>query len=172
VSDAQPPPSDPRGPPSDPPPLPSDPPPARGGGLREALARYVTALHEAYLAAAGEHAGELPLAAGRFTVAVVAADRLHLLATRDALPPQRPHERPTESEAPPLRWQVRFLDASVVPALARGDAARVDVPHELGVTTVLYHLLVEVDATLDDHHAMHAGTGLAHAHLAAREPDA
>jgi hypothetical protein len=157
VSDAQPP--------------PSDPPAARGGGLRGALDRYVTALHVSYLAAAGDHASELPLAAGPFTVAVVAADRLHLLATRDALPPQRPHERPTEGEAPPLRWQVRFLDASVVPALARGDSARLDVPDELGVTTVLYHLLVEVDATLDDHHAMHAGTGLAHAHLAAaREP--
>lgn len=145
----------------------STPPPdaPRGGGLREALAGYVAALHRSYLAAAGEHAGTLPLATATFTVAVVAADRLHLLATRDPLPAPRPHERPVDDAAPPLRWQVRFLDASVLPGLARGDAARLDVPAELSVTSTLYHLLVEVDATLDDHHAMHAGTGLAHHHL-------
>lgn len=139
----------------------------RGGGLRDALAGYIAALHESYLAAAGDRAHELPLATTPFTVAVVAADRLHLLATREPLPAPRDHERPVEDTAPPLAWQVRFLDTSVLPGLARGQDAPLDVMHELGVTTSLYHLLVEVDASLDDHHAMHAGTGLAHAHLTA-----
>jgi hypothetical protein len=142
---------------------------ARAEGLRRSLVEYVHAVHGAYVAAArgyDEDPETLPLAGPSFTVAVVAADQLHLLATRDELPALRPHEQPVTDEVPPLRWQVRFLDVSVLPELgSTGAAASGDVLQILGVSTSLYHLLVDLAGSLDGHQAMHAGTGLAHAHL-------
>lgn len=137
--------------------------------LRAALVDYARALHEAYLAATPGDGADTPLAHAPFTVAIVAAGQLHLLATRDPLPDVRPHERLVEARSGPLTWHVRFVDASVLPALGVSPPAdgSVDVVEELGVTQVLYHLIVGVNATLTEHHAMHAGTGLAHAHAAA-----
>ena len=152
-------------------------------GLRRALVDYVGALHGAYLSTARGHGADpaaLPLAARPFTVAVVAADRLHLVATADALPALRGHERPVDEEVTPLRWRVRFFDASVVPELGLrppsggepgggepGGGEPVDVLGLLGVARPLYHLIVGTHSTLTAHHAAHAGTGLANAHTAA-----
>lgn len=136
--------------------------------LRQALADYVKAVHSAYLSAArerGANVDALPLAGEPFTVAVVAADQLHLVATRDPLPEVQSHERPVDDEVGPVRWQVRFLDTTVVPEL--GDAAadvQTDVLDLMGVSDPLYHLLVRTTGSLDSHQAMHAGTGLGNAH--------
>jgi hypothetical protein len=144
---------------------------ARAEGLRRSLVDYVRAVHASYVAAARGYDTDpatLPLAGSPFTVAVVAADQLHLLATRDELPAQRPHEQPVADEALPLRWQVRFLDVSVLPELSSTEAVTsADVVRILGVSTSLYHLVVDLSGSLDGHQAMHAGTGLAHAHLTA-----
>jgi hypothetical protein len=145
---------------------------ARAEGLRRSLVEYLTAVHAAYVAAASQYGadpGSLPLAGAPFSVAVVAADQLHLLATRDELPPLRTHERPVAVDDPPLRWQVRFLDVSVLPELASTEPVeRADVLRLLGVSASLYHLVVDLAGSLDGHQAMHAGAGLAHAHLTAR----
>jgi hypothetical protein len=143
--------------------------------LRVALADYVHALHQSWWEAirtAGADPAALPLGTGPFTVAVVAAQELHLLATRDPLPPRAAHEQPIEGRLGELVWEVRFLDATVVPSLAGpapGDGA--EVTGLLGIDTTLYHLRVTVDGALSAHQAMHAGTGLAHAHLPAAGGD-
>lgn len=137
--------------------------------LRSALADYVHALHQSWWEAvrgAGADPATLPLGTGAFTVAVVAARELHLVATRQPLPARAAHEQPIEGRLGELAWEVRFLDATVVPELAGpapddGD----DITDVLGVDTTLYHLRVSVDGALSPHQAMHAGTGLAHAHL-------
>lgn len=157
--------------------------PAAGAGpegLRRALAAYVAALHEAYLEVAGRAApdrlDELPLAGAPFSVAVVAAPDLHLVATREPLPALAVHEEPLWGELGELSWQVRFLDATVLPELgAEPDparSARERVLAALGVGATLYHLMVGSDTALGPHHAMHAGTGLANAHLGALGEDA
>jgi hypothetical protein len=140
----------------------------RAEALRGALVDYVRAVHTAYLEVAeGRSAepGALPLGGAPFSVAVAAADQLHLLATRDRLPPLRAHEEPIADAVGPLRWEVRFLDVSVLPELA-GAADGSDVRRILGVSTSLYHLVVNLAGSLDGHQAVHAGTGLANAHLA------
>jgi hypothetical protein len=151
---------------------PGEPEPGRVSGpadLRGALADYVHALHQSWweaVRAAGVDPTTLPLGTGSFTVAVVAAQELHLLATRDALPPRAAHEQPIEGRLGELEWEVRFLDATVVPELADADPGDgPDVTGLLGIDTTLYHLRVTVDGALSPHQAMHAGTGLAHAHL-------
>jgi hypothetical protein len=137
--------------------------------LRRALADYVHALHGAYLDTLRARAAApdvLPLGIAPFTVAVVAATGLHLVATRDDLPTPRAHEEPVTASLPPLEWTVRFLDVSVVPELAAvtTDAAA-DLLTVLGVTAPLYHLVVSLDGALSPHQAVHAGAGLAHTHL-------
>ena len=144
--------------------------------LRQAFAAYVAALHEAYLAVADRAAPDdlaaLPLAGAPFVVAVVAAPQLHIVATRDPLPARAPHEQPLWGELEPLRWEVRFLDPTVVPELGRPPEPDVEprqrVLDVLGIEGTLYHLILGPDASLTPHHAMHAGTGLANAHLAER----
>ena len=157
----------------------ADPGPGTGGepdDLRRGFAAYVAALHEAYLdtveRAGPAAAGALPLAEAPFTVAVVGGPGMHLLATRDRLPPLASHEQPLSGEVGPLSWWVRFLDPTVVPALGSplpgGIEPTEHVRSLLGVTTSLYHLVLGPDSALTPHHAMHAGSGLANAHLAAR----
>lgn len=148
---------------------------AEPGDLRRGFAAYVAALHEAYLEAvdgAGTTATTaLPLAEAPFTVAVVGGPGMHLVATRDPLPPLAAHEQPLSGQVGPLVWQVRFLDPTVVPELGSPVPAGVEptahVRALLGVTTSLYHLVLGPDSALTPHHAMHAGSGLANAHLAA-----
>lgn len=137
--------------------------------LRAALAEYVTAVHRSWLDTVRDHGADpsaLPLGGARFSVVVAAARELHVLATRDPLPPVAAHEQVVDGHLDALEWQVRFLDPSVVPALA--DAARPDGPgvrEVLGLDTVLYHLTVAVDGALTGHQAVHAGAGLARAQL-------
>lgn len=138
--------------------------------LRAALADYVHAVHRSWLdvvRGAGGDPADLPLGGQPFGVAVAAARELHVVATRETLPPVAPHEQVVDGHLDGLRWQVRFLDPSVVPALA--EAARPGGPSVrdvLGLDTVLYHLTVSIDGSLTGHHAVHAGGGLARAHLA------
>ena len=138
--------------------------------LRGALADYIHALHQSWWEAvrtAGVDPATLPLGTGPFTVAVVAAKELHLVATRGTLPPRAAHEQPIEGRLGELAWEVRFLDATVVPALAGpvpADGGE-KVTDLLGIDATLYHLRVSVAGALSPHQAMHAGTGLAHAHL-------
>lgn len=168
----------------DPAPDPAPDPAARARALREQLAAYVAALHEACLAAAtqaGHDPADLVLADGPFTVAVIAGRGLHLVATRDDLPPRRDHEQVPVGHLPPLEWAVRFIDATVVPGLGarpatvgeeprpdagpapggRPDAAHDVGPGDVGIEAVLYHLRLDASGALTTHHAMHAGTALA-----------
>lgn len=142
----------------------------RPADLRAALAQYVAAVHRSWrdtVVAEGGEVADLPLGGQPFTVVVAAAAQLHVLATRAPLPPVADHEQVVTDELDGVAWQLRFLDPSVVPALA--DAARPggpDVREVLGLDTVLYHLTVAVDGALTGHQALHAGAGLARAHLA------
>ena len=149
-------------------------PAARARALRQQLAAYVAALHEACVAAtaeAGHEPSDLLLADAPFTVAIIAGRGLHVVATRDELPPLRDHEQVPVGHLPPLEWSVRFVDATVVPGLGARPAAvggdqpehdPVDVaPRDIGIEHVLYHLRLDAAGELSTHHAMHAGTALA-----------
>lgn len=131
--------------------------------LREAIGAYVRALHRSYLEAGGggENAG---LAAGPFTVVAAAARSLHLLATREEVAiPERGAAEPSELDG--LEWTIVFLDPSALPELASvpdGPDEPGAVQEALGVERTLYHLVVGQGSALTSHHAMHAGTGLAH----------
>lgn len=131
--------------------------------LRDAVGGYVRAVHDAYLDAGGGSAGE-GLAAGPFTVVAAAARSLHVLATRDEIEvPERGAAEPSELAG--LTWTLVFLDPSVLPELAdvpNGPDEPRAVMDRLGVDRVLYHLVVGQGSALTSHHAMHAGTGLAH----------
>ena len=138
--------------------------------LRAALAEYVAAVHRSWrdtVVGAGAEPDGLPLGGRPFEVAVVAGQQLHVLATRDDLPAVADHEQPVEDQLEGLRWQVRFLDPTVVPALADAAPDGPDVRALLGIDQVLYHLTVQVDGALTGHQAVHAGSGLAQAHLGA-----
>lgn len=138
--------------------------------LREALAAYVRTLHQGWIdrvRGAGVDVEDLPLGGEPFTVAIVAARRLHLIATRDPLPPVAAHEQVVDDELDGVTWQVRFLDPTVVPELAELDEEA--HPADLvGVSTTLYHLEVSLDGALSPHQATHAGHGLAASHLEGR----
>lgn len=146
--------------------------PEQARDLRSALAAYVEAVHRSWLdtvRAVGADPATLPLGTGPFVVVVAAARELHVLATRDPLPPVAPHEQIVDAHLEGLDWQVRFLDPTVVPALT--EAARPDGPaarEVLALDTVLYHLTVSIDGSLTGHQAVHAGSGLARAHANAR----
>jgi hypothetical protein len=144
--------------------------------MRDAVAAYVVALHAAYADAAAllppAEAARLPLmATGSETTVVAAAagQDLHLFATVEALPVPQGPEVARHQEAGPLRWTLRFYDPVVVPALGLfdGHVPPAEVRRTLGVSTCTYHLVVSPGADLGGHHALHAGTGLAHAHGAA-----
>lgn len=151
-------------------------------GMREAMAAYVRALHQAYVDAVmtlppGDRA-RLPLiAAGHITVAAVGVRNLHVIGTVEALPAPRGPEVEMRDSIDDLSWALRFFDPVVVPALGVIDeshgAAHDDVRGALGIRTVAYHLAVPPGGSLTSHHALHAGTGLAHSHAsAARDFDA
>ena len=144
--------------------------------MRTAMAEYVRAVHQAYLDASaplspGDRARLPLLSAGEVTVLAVGARNLHVLATTEQLPAPRGQEVELDDAIDDLRWRLRFFDPVVVPALGlidESDAAQPDrVRDVLGVRTVVYHLSVPPGGGLTAHHAMHAGTGLAHTHAAA-----
>lgn len=140
------------------------------------MADYVAAVHRAYLEAAaplspGER-GRLPLiGAGEFTVAAVGARNLHVIGTQDVLPDPAGPEIAIPGQEGDLRWTVRFFDPVVLPALGLiddttpGSAER--IRDLLGLSGIVYHLTVPPGGGLSAHHALHAGTGLAHSHAAA-----
>lgn len=144
--------------------------------MRSAMAAYVTAVHQAYAdAAAPLPAGDrsrLPLlAAGDLTVVAVGARYLHVVATADALPAPVGQEVEQSGDIDGIRWTLRFFDPVIAPGLGLIDEsdgpALQEVRETLGIRTVLYHLAVPPGSGLSPHHALHAGTGLAHTHAAA-----
>lgn len=149
---------------------------AAAEAMRAAMADYIAAVHRAYLEATialspGER-GRLPLIrAGEFTVAAVGARNLHVIGTQDGLPAPAGPEVALGGEEGDLRWTVRFFDPVVLPALgliddtAPGSAER--IRDLLGLSGIVYHLTVPPGGGLSAHHALHAGTGLAHSHAAA-----
>jgi hypothetical protein len=145
--------------------------------MRQAMAAYVRAVHQAYLdtvaqAVAIEEARTLPLAKGPFTVAAVGAGQLHVIATRDLTLQPDEREVAIEEELGLLRWTVRFLDPVVLPKLGMiddtGPWGGAVVVETLGLGSVLYQLTAALEGSLSPHQAIHAGVGLANAHLTGR----
>ena len=144
--------------------------------MRQAMADYVRALHQAYLDAVATlppaERARLPLvAAGRITVAAAGVRMLHVIGTVESLPAPRGPEVEMADSLDDLAWTLRFFDPVVVPALGLIEETQGpdhdEVRRALGIRTVAYHLAVPPGGTLTAHHALHAGTGLAHAHAAA-----
>lgn len=144
--------------------------------MRQAMADYVRAVHQAYLDAAAllppAERARLPLLAqGRLTVLAVGTRNLHVLGTVEALPAPTGQEVQIHDRLDDLEWTLRFYDPVIVPALGLIDESEQPQPAQvrdvLGVRTVVYHLTVPPGGGLSPHHAQHAGTGLAHTHAAA-----
>ena len=144
--------------------------------MRRAMADYVRALHQAYVDALETlppaDRARLPLpSAGRITVAAVGVRMLHVIGTTEPLPEPRPPEIALDDSLDDIAWTLRFFDPVVVPGLGLIDEAAGpdydEVRRALGIRTVVYHLAVPPGGSLTPHHALHAGTGLAHAHAAA-----
>ncbi len=146
----------------------------RAEGMRTAMADYVRSVHQAYASGA---AGQPPAVRGRLrlydaglTVIAAAARNLHVVATTDRLAPPGGQEVATQDEVDGLRWTLRFFDPVVLPELGLVDEqagpAYLPVRRVLGVTTAIYHLVVQPGAQLTGHQAAHAGAGLAMDHLA------
>jgi hypothetical protein len=96
---------------------------------------------------------------------------LHVIGTVETLPAPRGPEVEIADSLDDLAWTLRFFDPVVIPALGLIDESQGadydEVRRALGIRTVVYHLAVPPGGTLTAHHALHAGTGLAHAHAAA-----
>ena len=144
--------------------------------MRQAMADYVRALHQAYADAVetlppAERARLPLLAAGQITVAAVGVRNLHVIGTVESLPSLRGQEVEIDDSLDDLAWALRFFDPVVTPALGMIDETAgpdyEEVRRVLGIRTVVYHLAVPPGGTLTAHHALHAGTGLAHSHAAA-----
>lgn len=153
----------------------------RPEAMRQAMADYVRTVHQAYLSTAVGHPpavrGRMALFDGEFAVLAVGVQNLHVLATRQPLPPPSGQEVEIEDELGDIHWRLRFYDPVVLPALGmideRNGPAGDLVRRALGVTTHLYHLIVQPGAQLTGHQAGHAGAGLANSHVAeARDFDA
>jgi hypothetical protein len=164
----------------------ANPPPAAATGrperMRAAMADFVAAVHEAYLAQArllppAERARLPLLEAARLSVAAAGARNLHVVATQERFPAPVGQEVELAGQADGLAWSLRFFDPVVLPVLGLVAEASGPDPEEvrrvLGIRTYLYHLVVEPGSELTPHHATHAGTGLASAHAtAARDLEA
>ncbi len=144
--------------------------------MRTAMAEYVRGLHRAYLDASAPLApadrARLPLLqAQRLTVAAVGTRYLHVIATTEVLPAPVGPEVGIDDALDDLSWTLRFFDPVVAPGLGLIDEAAEPRPdqvrHTLGIRSVTYHLTVPPGSGLTPHHALHAGTGLAHSHAAA-----
>jgi hypothetical protein len=145
----------------------------RAEGMRAAMADYVRSVHQAYASGA---AGQPPAVRGRLllyrddvTVLAAGARNLHVIATTDLLAPPTGQEVALEDGVEGMRWTLRFFDPVVLPALGLVDEsagpAYQQVRRVLGVSTVVYHLVVQPGAELTGHQAGHAGAGLAMDHL-------
>lgn len=144
--------------------------------MRQAMADYVRSLHQAYLDAVAvlppaERARMPLIESPRITVVAVGVRNLHVIGTVEALPAPRGPEVEIHDALDDLTWSLRFFDPVVTPALGLIDESSGpeydEVRRALGIRTVVYHLAVPPGGSLTSHHALHAGTGLAHAHAAA-----
>lgn len=142
--------------------------------MRAAMADYVATVHQAYVSQADMQTpavrGRMPLLAEDFTVVAAGAGNLHVIATVEDLARPDGPEVAIDAEIGSMKWTIRFYDPVVLPQLGaidessgpRGDQVR----QALGITTRLYHLIVQPGSQLTSHHAGHAGSGLANAHIA------
>ena len=143
--------------------------------IRAAMADYVGNVHAAYARIAFTFPpavqGSLELLSNPFTVVAAGARNLHVIGTGERLAAPRGPEVSVDFEQDGMAWTLRFLDPVVLPAL--GTAEDGDKPDPGSVRRVVgigrhhYHLVVRPGSDLTAHHATHAGTGLANAHLAA-----
>src|SRR5512132_627914 len=90
--------------------------------MRQAMADFVAAVHEAYLAQARllppAAQARLPLLrAGRLTVAAAGARNLHVLATEERFPAPVGQEVEMAGQADGMAWDLRFFDPVVLPVL-------------------------------------------------------
>ena len=141
--------------------------------LRQAMAGFVTEVHRTYRdemrSMPPAVQGRLPLlCGGSFRVAAVGVRNLHVVATSEPLGAPGDGQVEVRGSVPPLEWTLRFFDVSVLPALGAlnedDGPAVTGVRHALGISTWIYHLIVEPGSPLDGHRAMHVGAGLANAH--------
>lgn len=143
--------------------------------MRQSMAEYVRSIHDAYTAQARTQPpavrGQMALIGGEITVIAAGAANLHVVATRETLPPPVGQEvEVAETIEGGPSWILRFYDPVVLPSLGvidESEAPRPDlVRRVLGVSTHLYHLIVQPGAELTAHHGGHAGAGLANSHVA------
>ena len=143
--------------------------------IRAAMADYVGNVHAAYARIAFTFPpavqGSLELLTSRFTVVAAGARNLHVIGTGQRLAAPRGPEVSADFEQDGMAWTLRFLDPVVLPALGTAEGGdRPDpgsVRRVVGIGRHHYHLVVRPGSDLTSHHATHAGTGLANAHLAA-----
>lgn len=143
--------------------------------IRAAMADYIGNVHAAYTRVAVTYPpavqGGLPLLAGPFTVVAAGAHNLHVIATGDRLAAPRGPEVSADYQQDGMVWTLRFLDPVVLPALGTAESGESPDPGSVrrvvGIGGHHYHLVVRPGSDLTAHHASHAGTGLANAHLAA-----
>jgi hypothetical protein len=143
--------------------------------MRQLVADYVHTVHQAYATQAKTHPpavqGRMPLLGEPFTVVAAGAGNLHVIATRESLAAPQGQEVQSEDALEGLRWTMRFFDPVVLPALGMIDETQGPAPElvrrAIGIGTHLYHLIVQPGSQLTSHHAGHAGSGLANAHVAA-----
>ena len=145
--------------------------------MRQAVADYVAAMHDAYVrqarALAPADQARMPLLDGApFYVAAVGTRHLHLIGTRETLGEgQRGTMATIDGVSGGLRWTLVFYDPVVVPALGLVDESEgpafEEIRRVLGIETHVYHLTLHPQSGLGAHHAAHTGTGLANAHAAA-----
>ncbi|MDE0168708.1 MAG: hypothetical protein OXS29_04235 [bacterium] len=143
--------------------------------IRAAMADYVGNVHAAYARVAFTYPpavqGGLELLASPFTVVAAGARNLHVIATGERLAAPRGPEVSADFEQDGMVWTLRFLDPVVLPALGTAESGEQPDPRSVrravGIGRYHYHLVVRPGSDLTAHHATHAGTGLANAHLAA-----
>ncbi len=143
--------------------------------MRQAMRDYVTSVHQAYLNQANLQSpairGRMLLLNEPFTVVAAGVSNLHVIATSETLAMPQGPEVAIEDELAPMRWTLRFYDPVVLPPLGmideRSGPAGGQVRRALGISTYLYHLIVQPGAELTGHQAGHAGAGLANSHIAA-----
>jgi hypothetical protein len=141
--------------------------------MRSLVGDYVRTVHQAYAIQARTQPpavrGRMVLLDVPFTVVAVGVRNLHVIATRETLPAPTGQEVEVSDQADEVKWSLRFYDPVVLPALGFIDESAAPAPElvrrALGITTHIYHLIVQPGSQLTAHHAGHAGSGLANAHV-------
>lgn len=142
--------------------------------MRQMVGDYVRTVHQAYASQAKTQPpavrGRMVLLDGHFMVAAAGARNLHVIATREPLGAPTGPEVELEEAIEGLAWSLRFFDPVVLPALGIIDESQGPAPElvrrAIGISTHVYHLIVQPGSQLTAHHAGHAGSGLANAHVA------